>query len=154
MRTLTLGLGALVCTFAILAITVNSATAEPRGHRDWNKAEQSGWRDGHRAYGYRPYDGPSVYYGAYYYDPYYYPPYPYYYAPAPYFGSSVSLSFGFSALRGTAMSLGTILIIILILVLLGVFPTWGHSRGWGYGPSGIVGLILIVVIILALLGRL
>jgi protein-S-isoprenylcysteine O-methyltransferase Ste14 len=45
-------------------------------------------------------------------------------------------------------------IIILILVLLGVFPTWGHSRGWGYGPSGIVGLILIVVIILALLGRL
>jgi Protein of unknown function (DUF3309) len=55
---------------------------------------------------------------------------------------------------GTAMSLGTILIIILILVLLGVFPTWGHSRGWGYGPSGIVGLILIVVIILALLGRL
>jgi len=52
------------------------------------------------------------------------------------------------------MSLGTILIIILILVLLGVFPTWGHSRGWGYGPSGIVGLTLIVVIILALLGRL
>ena len=39
------------------------------------------------------------------------------------------------------MSLGTILVIILILVLLGVFPTWGHSRGWGYGPSGIVGLI-------------
>jgi Protein of unknown function (DUF3309) len=38
--------------------------------------------------------------------------------------------------------------------LLGVVPTWGHSRGWGYGPSGIVGLILIVVIILALLGRL
>jgi hypothetical protein len=52
------------------------------------------------------------------------------------------------------MSLGTILIIILILVLLGVFPTWGHSRGWGYGPSGIVGLILFIVIILALLGRL
>ena len=52
------------------------------------------------------------------------------------------------------MSLSTILIIILILILLGVFPTWGHSRSWGYGPSGIVGLILIVVIILALLGRL
>jgi hypothetical protein len=52
------------------------------------------------------------------------------------------------------MSLGTILIIILILVLLGVIPTWGHSRAWGHGPSGIVGLILIVVIILALLGRL
>ena len=55
---------------------------------------------------------------------------------------------------GNAMPLGTILIIILILILLGVFPTWGHSRGWGYGPSGIVGLILIVVIILALMGRL
>jgi hypothetical protein len=55
---------------------------------------------------------------------------------------------------GNAMSLGTILIIILVLILLGVFPTCGHSRGWGYGPSGIVGLILIVVIILALLGRL
>jgi hypothetical protein len=55
---------------------------------------------------------------------------------------------------GNAMSLGTILIIILILVLLGVIPTWGHSRAWGYGPSGIVGLILIIVIILALLGRL
>jgi hypothetical protein len=55
---------------------------------------------------------------------------------------------------GDAMSLGTILIIILILVLLGVIPTWGHSRAWGYGPSGIVGLILIIVIILALLGRL
>jgi hypothetical protein len=39
------------------------------------------------------------------------------------------------------MSLGTILIIILILVLIGVIPTWGHSRAWGYGPSGIVGLI-------------
>ena len=52
------------------------------------------------------------------------------------------------------MSLGTILIIILILVLLGVIPTWGHSRAWGYRPSGIVGLILIVVIILALLRRL
>src|SRR5262249_29354977 len=49
--------------------------------------------------------------------------------------------------------LGTILIIILILVLLGVIPTWGHSRAWGYGPSGIVGFILIVII-LALLGRL
>jgi hypothetical protein len=52
------------------------------------------------------------------------------------------------------MSLSTILIVVLILILLGVFPTWGHSRGWGYGPSGIVGLILIVVIILALMGRL
>jgi hypothetical protein len=52
------------------------------------------------------------------------------------------------------MSLGTILIVVLILVLIGVIPTWGHSRGWGYGPSGIVGVILVVVLILFLLGRL
>ena len=51
------------------------------------------------------------------------------------------------------MSLGTILIIVLILVLIGVIPTWGHSRGWEYGPSGIVGVILVVVLILFLLGR-
>ncbi len=54
---------------------------------------------------------------------------------------------------GIHMSLGTILIIILILVLLGVFPSWGHSRDWGYGPSGIVGLILIILLILLLLGK-
>jgi hypothetical protein len=52
------------------------------------------------------------------------------------------------------MSLGTILVIVLILILIGVIPTWGHSRAWGYGPSGIIGLILVVVLILALLGRL
>lgn len=51
------------------------------------------------------------------------------------------------------MSLGTILIIILILILIGAIPNWGYSRGWGYGPSGIVGLILIIVLILVLLGR-
>jgi hypothetical protein len=95
MRVLTLGLAALACTVALVATTGTSATAEPRGHRDWNKAEGSGWRDSHQGYGYRRYDGPYVYYGAYYYDPYYYPPYPYYYAPAPYYGSSVSFSFGF-----------------------------------------------------------
>jgi hypothetical protein len=52
------------------------------------------------------------------------------------------------------MSLGTILIILLILVLLGVLPTWPHSRGWGYGPSGIVGLVVVILIVLFLLGRL
>jgi hypothetical protein len=52
------------------------------------------------------------------------------------------------------MSIGTILLIILILVLVGVIPTWGHSRSWGYGPSGIVGIIVIVLIVLLLLGRL
>jgi len=51
------------------------------------------------------------------------------------------------------MALSTILIIILILILLGAVPAWPHSRGWGYGPSGIVGLILVVLLILALMGR-
>ena len=49
--------------------------------------------------------------------------------------------------------LGTILIIILILMLLGALPTWPYSGGWGYGPSGILGTVLIVVLILILLGR-
>ena len=49
------------------------------------------------------------------------------------------------------MSLGLILLIILILLLLGVIPSWPHSRNWGYGPSGGVGLILLIVIILLLL---
>jgi len=52
------------------------------------------------------------------------------------------------------MSLGTILIIILILVLIGAVPAWPYSRGWGYGPSGILGLILLILLVLALLGRL
>ncbi len=52
------------------------------------------------------------------------------------------------------MSLGTILLIILILVLVGVLPTWPHSRGWGYYPTGGLGLIIIIVVVLLLLGRL
>jgi hypothetical protein len=52
------------------------------------------------------------------------------------------------------MSVGTILLIVLILTLLGVIPTWPHSREWGYGPSGIVGVILIVLVVLLLMGRL
>ena len=52
-----------------------------------------------------------------------------------------------------ATMLGTILIVLLILALVGAFPRWGYSSGWGYGPSGIVGVILIVVLILALTGR-
>lgn len=51
------------------------------------------------------------------------------------------------------MSIGTILLIILVLALLGVIPTWPHSRTWGYGPSGGLGLILVIVLILFLLGR-
>jgi hypothetical protein len=52
------------------------------------------------------------------------------------------------------MSIGTILLIILILLLLGVLPTWPHSRGWGYYPTGGIGLIVIIIIVLLLLGRL
>jgi hypothetical protein len=51
------------------------------------------------------------------------------------------------------MSIGMILLIILILILLGVIPTWGHSRSWGYGPGGIVGVLLIILIVLLLMGR-
>jgi hypothetical protein len=51
------------------------------------------------------------------------------------------------------MSLGTILVIVLILVLLGAIPTWPYSRGWGYYPSGIIGVILLILIILLLMGR-
>jgi hypothetical protein len=50
--------------------------------------------------------------------------------------------------------LWTILIILLILMLVGALPRWGHSANWGYGPSGILGLILVVVVVLLLLGRL
>jgi hypothetical protein len=49
--------------------------------------------------------------------------------------------------------LSTILIIILILILVGAFPSWPYSRGWGYGPSGVVGLILVILLILLLLGK-
>ena len=49
--------------------------------------------------------------------------------------------------------MGTILIVILILMLLGALPTWGYSRSWGRGPSGILGVVLIIVIVLLLMGR-
>lgn len=49
--------------------------------------------------------------------------------------------------------LGTILLIILILALLGALPTWGHSKRWGYGPSGGLGLLLVIVVVLLLMGR-
>ena len=50
--------------------------------------------------------------------------------------------------------MATILIVILVLALLGVIPTWPHSRSWGYGPSGLVGVVLLVLVILLLTGRL
>ncbi|MFC3111027.1 DUF3309 family protein [Undibacterium arcticum] len=52
------------------------------------------------------------------------------------------------------MSIGTILLIVLVLLLIGAIPTWPHSSGWGYGPSGILGIILIVVIVMLVMGRL
>lgn len=52
------------------------------------------------------------------------------------------------------MSLSTILLIVLVLMLLGAAPLWPHSRGWGYGPSGVLGLVVVVVLVLALTGRL
>jgi hypothetical protein len=52
------------------------------------------------------------------------------------------------------MSLGTILLIVVVLMLLGVLPVWPHARSWGYGPSGIAGVILVILIILFLMGRL
>jgi len=52
------------------------------------------------------------------------------------------------------MTLGTILLIVLILILVGVLPTWPHSRSWGYAPSGVIGLVLVVLLVLVLLGRL
>ncbi|MDI6746984.1 MAG: DUF3309 family protein [Rhodocyclaceae bacterium] len=51
------------------------------------------------------------------------------------------------------MTLGTILLIILILMLIGAIPTWPHSREWGYGPSGGLGLVLVILLILWLLGK-
>ena len=51
------------------------------------------------------------------------------------------------------MSLGTILLIVLILMLIGAIPSWPHSRSWGYGPSGGLGLVVVILVILLLLGR-
>jgi Protein of unknown function (DUF3309) len=51
------------------------------------------------------------------------------------------------------MSLGTILLIILILILVGALPSWPHSKSWGYGPSGGIGLIVLIVVVLLVMGR-
>jgi hypothetical protein len=51
------------------------------------------------------------------------------------------------------MTLGTILLILLVLLLIGAIPSWPHSRQWGYGPSGLLGAVLVVVVVLLLLGR-
>lgn len=49
--------------------------------------------------------------------------------------------------------LGTVLLIVLILLLIGAFPSWPHSTGWGYGPSGILGVLVVVLLVLVLMGR-
>jgi len=51
------------------------------------------------------------------------------------------------------MTLGTILLIVLVLLLVGAIPAWPHSRGWGYGPSGGLGLVLVILLILLLMGK-
>jgi hypothetical protein len=63
-------------------------------------------------------------------------------------------SFAICGTKEQIMSLGTILLIILILMLVGVLPTWPHARSWGYGPSGALGVVLVIVIVLLVLGRL
>ena len=52
------------------------------------------------------------------------------------------------------MSIGTILLILLVLMLVGVIPSWPHSRSWGYGPSGVLGVVLVIVLVLWLMGKL
>ena len=51
------------------------------------------------------------------------------------------------------MSLGAIILILVVLMLIGAMPTWPHSRGWGYGPSGGIGLVLVILVVLLLMGR-
>jgi len=51
------------------------------------------------------------------------------------------------------MGLGTIILIVLILLLIGAFPSWPHSRNWGYYPSGTIGIVVVILLILVLLGR-
>jgi hypothetical protein len=52
------------------------------------------------------------------------------------------------------MSLGTILLIVLMLMLVGVIPTWPHSKSWGYAPSGVLGAVVLTILVLLLMGRL
>ena len=58
-----------------------------------------------------------------------------------------------TASGGHYSMLGTILVIVLILLLVGALPNWGYSRGWGYGPSGGLGLVVVILLILVLMGR-
>jgi Protein of unknown function (DUF3309) len=60
---------------------------------------------------------------------------------------------GESSYQETKMSLGTILLVIVVLLLVGAIPSWPHSRNWGYAPSGGLGLVLVILLILFLLGK-
>jgi hypothetical protein len=67
-----------------------------------------------------------------------------------------SLSFSWPVyyhFKESFMSLGTLLLIVLILMLIGAIPSWSHSRNWGYGPSGGLGLVVIIIVVLLLMGR-
>lgn len=55
--------------------------------------------------------------------------------------------------RSGEMTLGTVLLIVLVLALLGVIPTWPHSKGWGYGPSGVVGLLVVILVVMLVTGK-
>ena len=57
-------------------------------------------------------------------------------------------------LKENIMGLGTIVLIVVLLMMVGALPSWGHSRNWGYGPSGGLGLVLVVIVVLLLMGRL
>jgi uncharacterized protein DUF3309 len=68
-------------------------------------------------------------------------------------GRSAHRATGAQRKKETAMSVGLILLIVVVLMLVGAFPAWPHSRGWGYGPSGGLGLVLVILLVLVLMGR-
>jgi hypothetical protein len=68
-------------------------------------------------------------------------------------GDGTALTADLRTLTARAKSLGTILLIVLVLMLLGALPTWPHSRSWGYYPSGGLGLVAVILVVLPLLGR-
>jgi Protein of unknown function (DUF3309) len=65
-----------------------------------------------------------------------------------------ALSLNIQRQHREAIMSSTVLIVILVIILVGALPTWGHSRNWGYAPSGLLGTVLIVLLVLALMGRL
>jgi len=74
-------------------------------------------------------------------------------AGEPWSRRGVSAVIDFQIAEGNLPMLGTILIVVLLLLLLGAWPSWPHSRSWGYYPSGTLGLVLVIVLVLALMGR-